>query len=201
MSDADDWAETVEDLAGRRERARAMGGEERLAEHRAAGKLDARARVEALLDAGSFRELGTLVGGDIPADGIVAGSGLIDARPVMVGAEDFTTLAGTIGGGSNSKRHRLAELALRIKAPLVMLLEGAGYRATGSGHGRSPTDLLAQAQCSGRVPIVTGVMGASAGHGALIAPLSDFCVMTERAAIFTAGPPVVKESTGEDISK
>ena len=201
MSDADDWTETVEDLAGRRERARAMGGEERLAEHRAAGKLDARARVEALLDAGSFRELGTLVGGDIPADGIVAGSGLIDARPVMVGAEDFTTLAGTIGGGSNSKRHRLAELALRIKAPLVMLLEGAGYRATGSGHGRSPTDLLAQAQCSGRMPIVTGVMGASAGHGALIAPMSDFCVMTERAAIFTAGPPVVKESTGEDISK
>jgi acetyl-CoA carboxylase carboxyltransferase component len=201
MTEPDDWAATLEDLAGRRARARAMGGDERLTKHRAAGKLDARARVETLLDPGTFRELGTLVGGETPADGIVAGSGLIDGRPVMVGAEDFTTLAGTIGGGSNSKRHRLAELALRIKAPLVMLLEGAGYRATGAPHGRSPTDLLAQARCSGRVPIVTGVMGASAGHGALIAPMSDFCVMTEGAAIFTAGPPVVKESTGEDISK
>jgi len=58
-----------------------------------------------------------------------------------------------------------------------------------------------QAQCSGRIPIVTGVLGASAGHGALIAPMSDFTVMTPQAAIFTAGPPVVKTSTGEDVSK
>ena len=49
-----------------------------------------------LLDDGSFRELGTLVGGDIAADGIVAGSGTIDGAPVMVNAEDFTTVAGTI---------------------------------------------------------------------------------------------------------
>ncbi len=67
-------------------------------------------RVADLLDPGSFRELGTLVGGEVPADGIVAGSGLVDGRPVMVGAEDFTTLAGTIGSGSNAKRYRLAEL-------------------------------------------------------------------------------------------
>jgi acetyl-CoA carboxylase carboxyltransferase component len=51
------------------------------------------------------------------------------------------------------------------------------------------------------VPVVTGVLGASAGHGALIAPISDFCVMTEQAAIFTAGPPVVMESTGEEVTK
>ncbi len=72
-----------------------------------------------------------------------------------------------------------------------MLLEGAGFRPTGKMHGRSPTDLLMQARCSGRVPVVTAVMGPSAGHGALVAPMSDFCVMTERGAIFTAGPPVV----------
>jgi acetyl-CoA carboxylase carboxyltransferase component len=82
-----------------------------------------------------------------------------------------------------------------------MLLEGAGFRQTGQTHGRSPTDLLMQAQCSGRVPLVTGVLGPSAGHGALVAPISDFCVMTRLGAIFTAGPPVVKESTGEEVSK
>ena len=201
MSNTMDWDETLEDLADRRTHARAMGGSERLARHRAAGKLDARTRVDHLVDPGSFRELGTLVGGEVAADGIVAGSGTVDGRTVMVGAEDFTTLAGTIGPGSNAKRYRLAELALRNKVPLVMLLEGAGYRPTGQSHGRSPTDLLMQAQCSGRVPLVTGVLGPSAGHGALVAPISDFCVMTEEAAIFTAGPPVVKESTGEDTSK
>ena len=197
----DDWADTLADLEDRKARSRSMGGDERLARHRATGKLDARARVERLVDPGTFREIGTLVGGDVPSDGIVAGTGLIDGRPVMVGAEDFTTLAGTIGPGSNAKRFRLAELALRTKAPLVMLLEGAGYRPGERAHGRAPTDLLMQARCSGRVPVVTGVLGPSAGHGALVAPISDFTVMTSQGAIFTAGPPVVKESTGEDVSK
>lgn len=197
----DDWSETLADLEERRNRSRAMGGEERLGRHRASGKLDARARVERLLDHGTFREIGTLVGGEVPSDGIIAGTGFIDGRPVMVGAEDFTTLAGTIGPGSNAKRYRLAELALRSKVPLVMLLEGAGYRPTERVHGRAPTDLLMQARCSGSVPVVTGVLGPSAGHGALVAPISDFTVMTAQGAIFTAGPPVVKESTGEDISK
>jgi acetyl-CoA carboxylase carboxyltransferase component len=202
MADGDlpgEWAPALADLAERRRAARAMGGDERLARHHAAGKLDARGRVDALLDTGSFVEIGTLVG-MVPADGFVAGAGEIDGRPVMVGAEDFTVLGGTIGSGSNSKRYRIAELALRARVPLVMLLEGAGYRGD-SGHGRSPTDLIMQAQCSGCVPMVTAVLGPSAGHGALIAPISDFTVMTEAAAIFTAGPPVVRVSTGEEVTK
>jgi acetyl-CoA carboxylase carboxyltransferase component len=192
---------TLEDLADRKQAARAMGGPERLARHHAQGKLDARARIDALLDKGSFSEIGTLVGG-APADAVVTGWGTIDGRPVMVAAEDFTTLAGSIGPGTNSKRYRVAELALQEAIPLVMLLEGAGYRPAERGHGgRSPTDLLMQARCSGEIPVVTGVMGPSAGHGALVAPMSDFTVMTEAGAIFTAGPPVVRESTGEEVSK
>ena len=201
MTKSPDWQETLDDLDRRRQHTRAMGGAERLAKHRGKGKLDARARIDYLLDPGTFRELGTLVGGEIAADGIVVGSGLINGSPVMLGAEDFTTLAGSIGPGGNSKRYRIAELALREKVPLVMLLEGAGFRPGGGHYGRSPTDLLAQAQCSGRVPTVAGVLGPSAGHGALVAPVCDFRIMSSRGAIFTAGPPVVKESTGEDISK
>ena len=106
----------------------------------AAGKLDARARVDRLLDDGTFREFGTLVGGEIPSDGIVTGSGRVDGRAVMVGAEDFTTLAGTIAGGSNAKRYRLAELALQSKVPLIMLLEGAATaRLLAGTAGRRPT--------------------------------------------------------------
>ncbi|BCO35169.1 acetyl-CoA carboxylase carboxyltransferase subunit [Mycobacterium heckeshornense] len=196
-----DWEETLDDLNSRRQHARGMGGPERLTKHRSKGKLDARARIERLLDPGTFRELGTLVGGEVAADAIVAGSGCINGSPVMVGAEDFTTMAGTIAPGSNSKRYRIAELALRDKVPLVMLLEGAGFRPTGAHYGRTPTDLLAQARCSGRVPTVAAVLGSSAGHGALVAPVCDFRIMSRQGAIFTAGPPVVKESTGEDISK
>jgi acetyl-CoA carboxylase carboxyltransferase component len=177
-----------------------MGGEQRLAKHHASGRLDARQRVDTLLDEGSFREIGMLVG-DVPSDAFVAGYGLIEGRPVLVGAEDFTTVAGTIASGSNAKRHRLAEIALQERAPLIMLLEGAGFRPGDRSHGRSITDLLSQAKCSGNIPIVAGVLGASAGHGALIAPIADFTVMTKAASIFTAGPPVVREAIGEDVDK
>ena len=110
--------------------------------------------------------------------------------------------AGTISAAANAKRYRVAEIALADRVPLVMMLEGAGFRADGRGHGtRTPTDMLAQARCSGRVPIVTAVLGASAGHGALVAPISDFAVMSAHASIFTAGPPVVLESLGESVTK
>jgi len=201
MTDGQDWQGTLDDLERRRRRALAMGGAERVSKHRDTGKLDVRARIDRLLDEGSFHEIGTLVGGEVAADGIVVGSGLLNGTPVMVGAEDFTTLAGTIGPGGNAKRYRIAELAVRDRIPLVMLLEGAGFRPTGEHYGRSPTDLIAQAKCSGRVPTVAAVLGPSAGHGALVAPVSDFRIMSSHGAIFTAGPPVVKESTGEDISK
>jgi acetyl-CoA carboxylase carboxyltransferase component len=82
-----------------------------------------------------------------------------------------------------------------------MMLDGAGYRADGRAHARAPTDLLAQGRCSGRVPLVTAVLGSSAGHGALVAPMSDFTVMSRHAVIFTAGPPVVLESLAESVTK
>ncbi len=201
MTNAPGWQETLADLERKRAHSRAMGGPERLAKHHRMGKLDARARIDHLLDSGTFSEFGTLVGGDVAADGIITGSGRIDGSPVMVGAEDFTTLAGTIGPGGNAKRYRLAELALRQKIPLVMLLEGAGFRSSTEHHGRSPADLIAQAKCSGMVPTVAAVLGPSAGHGALVAPVCDFTIMSHQGAIFTAGPPVVKQSTGEEISK
>ena len=65
MSNAQDWQDTLHDLHRRRQHAHALGGEERLAKHRGKGKLDARARIDHLLDDNSFQEFGTLVGGEI----------------------------------------------------------------------------------------------------------------------------------------
>jgi len=88
-----DWDELLKDLQDRRDTARAMGGSERLEQQRRDERLDARARVDRLLDDDTFVELGTLVGSvhrgvvpPVPADGLVAGHGLIDGRPVLVGA-------------------------------------------------------------------------------------------------------------------
>ena len=139
---ADGWEPVLEDLARRRAASRAMGGDERLAKHRGAGKLDARARVDVLLDAGSFHELGTLVGGDdAPADAIVTGSGRIDGRPVMVAAEDFTVKAGTIGAAANAKRY--PRRRHRGRRPRAVGHDARGRRLsapTATRHGARDTD-------------------------------------------------------------
>lgn len=199
---ANDWDDTLDDLDARRAASKAMGGEQKLSVRHAQGRLNARQRVAALLDDGSFTEIGGLAGA-APSDALIAGIGRIDGRPVVVGAEDFTTLGGSIGPAASRKRWRLADIARRERVPLVMLLEGAGHRPPmpGDPGGGGPGDLQAQGRLSGLVPTVAGVMGSSAGHGAITAPLCDFSVMTPDAAIFTAGPPVVKAALGEDVSK
>src|SRR5262245_18237117 len=205
-----DWDPLLEDLAGRREAARAMGGPEKLERQHVGGRLDARARVEQLVDPGTFVELGTLVGSvhrgvtpPAPADGLVAGHGLVAGRPVLVAAEDFTVMGGSIGHGTTAKRQRLAALAAQERVPLVMMLEGAGERTQNAfeRRGRSPNDLQTLADLSGLVPTVCVVMGPSAGQCAPAAPLMDSGVMVEGAALFSAGPPLVRASMGEDVTK
>jgi acetyl-CoA carboxylase carboxyltransferase component len=205
---AEGWAPILAELERRRDEARAMGGPERVARHHARGKLDARQRLARLFDDGTFVELGALVGGipdpgspHAPADGLIAGMGTIDGRRVLGAAEDFTTLGGSIGTGASDKRYRMCQLARQERVPLVFMLEGAGHRLTNAPAGRRPNDLQALAELSGLVPMVCLVLGPSAGHGALTAPLSDFVVMTEAASLFTAGPPLVKAAIGEDVTK
>jgi methylmalonyl-CoA decarboxylase subunit alpha len=206
MSDEpQEWAPALEEIERRKAEALAMGGEARLTRQKQRGRLNARERILALFDPGSFSEIGQLVGTTedppVPGDALVAGSGRIDGRPALAGAEDVTVLGGSIGGGASDKRYRLCQLALQERVPLVMMLEGAGHRVTDSAGGRRPGDLMGMAELSGVVPMVCLVMGASAGHGALTAPLSDFAIMTESASIFAAGPPLVKSATGEDVDK
>jgi len=199
-----DWRATIEELEARQARAREMGGADRIERLMTArGKLDARRRIELLFDAGTFREIGALTGGQaVPADALVAGMGRIDGQPVLAFSEDFSLLGGSIGSAAMAKRYRIVELALQERVPAVFMLDGAGHRLTETdSSARVPNDLLALADLSGHVPMVCLVLGASAGHSALASPLSDFTVMSARAAMFTGGPPLVKSATGEDVTK
>lgn len=202
------WEAILAEHERRRGFARSMGGAERLAKQAAGGKLNARERAAALFDDGRFIEIGAFAAvlsenGDTPApaDGLIAGFGHVDGRPVLAGIEDFTVLAGSIGDVGADKRYRLAQLAAQERLPLIFMLEGAGHRLTNNHAGRRPNDLQGLAELSGQVPMLSLVMGASAGHGALTAMLSDFVVMTEGAALFAAGPPLVKGAIGEVVTK
>ena len=85
----------MEELERRRSQARKMGGEARLSRQKERGKLDARARLDLLLDPKTFREIGLLathlgkLDSPTPADGVVCGTGFIESRPVCVASYDF----------------------------------------------------------------------------------------------------------------
>ena len=203
---AEGWQPLIADLEARKDRARAMGGSEKIAKQHGRGQMTARERIDALVDPGSFQELGTLVG-DIsekaPADAFPAGMGTLEGRPILVGAEDFTVMGGSIGLGAADKRYRLTQLARDERVPLVFILHGAGHRITNAlkGHGRSPNDLQGLVDLAGIVPTVCIVAGPAAGHSALAAPLMDFAIMTDSSALFSAGPPLVEAATSERVSK
>lgn len=205
MANREDWGPLLRDLEERRSAGRSMGGEEKLRRYRASGGVDARERIVRLLDAGTFTELGLLAGAEgTPADAFIAGSGSIEGRPVFVGAEDFTVAGGSIGTAAATKRARVVAAARQERAPLVLMLEGAGHRAANMLEAQrpAPNDLQLLADLSGQVPIIAIVTGPSAGHGALAAPLSDFVVMVDgRGSLFTAGPPLVRAATGEQVTK
>jgi acetyl-CoA carboxylase carboxyltransferase component len=186
-----------------------MGGSERLARQKGKGRLNARERITAFLDADSFSEIGLLAGGNPPADGepvpadaLVGGTGRVLGRSLVVMAEDFTTRGGSIGHPNAAKRSRLVRLAAEEGIPLVLMLDGAGERASNAEerYPVAPSDLQLLADLRGQVPIVALVLGTSAGHGALCSMFADFTIMLEGASLFTAGPPLVEAALGLQVS-
>lgn len=205
-----DWSVLLDEHQRRVKAARAMGGKEKLARRKSSGRLNARQVIDLICDADSFLELGTLVGSvsynnqlPVAADALIGGLASINGRSVIIGAEDFTVKGGSIGHGTAAKRLRLVRLAAQEKIPLIMILDGAGARATNSleRHPYTPNDLQQLAALSGTVPTIALVLGSSAGHGALTGLLMDFVIMLESASMFSAGPPLVASALGEVVSK
>lgn len=208
------WKSESEEIAYRRRRALEMGGKEKIARQHAQGKLSARERIALLLDQDSFTELGMLAthqsqrpemqGIYTAADGVIIGYGRVDGREVLVGAEDFTVMGGSVGMTGILKRERVLELAHQIKVPVIWLLDGSGARANewvrGGWVGGRHFTLMSH--LSGIVPQIVAAMGPCAGDPALMAPLADFVVMVKGTSMLAAGgPPIVEAAIGEKVSK
>ncbi|MEP5566512.1 MAG: carboxyl transferase domain-containing protein [Halioglobus sp.] len=199
------WEDLLGQLSTRQSQAEDMGGPEKVAKQHAKGRLSARERIDLLFDPGTFNEIGALAGGNHPAghpalagDGCVGGTGKVNGHSVVTLAEDFTVKGGSIGHANAAKRARIVRLALEQRLPLVIILDGAGERAgnTQERYPNTPNDLQLVADLKGVVPVVSMVLGSSAGHGALTGMFADFIIMLEGAAMFTAGPPLVEASLG-----
>ena len=203
------WARSVDELERRRAFALEMGGPERLARQKEQGKLNARERVAGLIDEDSFEELGSLAGvgsyieGQLervmPSAGVI-GLARLNGRTVAVDADDFTAR----GIGGHQKAAFIERMAEEYRIPLVMLLDGFGAAVSGGevkapnppGWGARSMSLL------GEVPVVTAIMGSSAGWPAARAMLAHFVVIVKGTGqMFAAGPPVVRRAIGREISK
>lgn len=172
-----------------------------------AKQLSARERINALLDDNSFVEIGALVTKrntdfnlnqkEIPSDGVITGYGIIDGNPVYVYSQDSSAGNGTIGEMHAKKITALYDLALKVGAPVIGLIDSAGLRlqeATDALNGLGEI-YQKQAMASGIIPQITAILGPCGGGLAVLGALSDFSFMTESSGkLFVNSPNALKKN-------
>ena len=214
---SEDWEDEVAELRRREAMAREMGGPDKVERQHAGGKLTVRERIDALLDAGSFHEIGALTGratyegaelrSVMPAN-FVLGRGRIDGRPVVVGGDDFTVRGGAADASIFQKQVMAEQMAHELRLPLVRLVDG-----TGGGGSVNSLDTMGRTYVPynpgwewvvanlATVPEVALALGSVAGLGAARVVSSHYSVMVRGTSqVLVAGPPVVAR-LGEQVDK
>lgn len=193
------------------ERARRMGGEEKLARRAAKGLLNARSRIDVLLDADTFIESG-LLGVSVaspedrentPADGKVAGFGKVDGRMVGVVSNDFTVKGASSSLTNMKKIGHVKRVATERGFPLIFFGESSGARmpdnmgARGMGSllGNDPQQYVRQRE----TPWASAVLGQCFGSSAWYTCLADFTVMRKGAVLAVASPLLASLAIGEKV--
>src|SRR5207344_789829 len=195
-------------------RAELGGGEDRLRRQHDAGKRTARERIDRLFDPGTFEEIDKLVthrcrdfGMEreiVPGDGVVAGHGRVDGRPVYAFAQDFTVFGGSLSETNAAKIVKVMDLAVKMGAPIVGLNDSGGARIQeGVMSLAGYADIfLRNTLASGVIPQISAIMGPCAG-GAVYSPaITDFTIMVRNTSyMFVTGPDVLKTVTHEEVTK
>jgi propionyl-CoA carboxylase beta chain len=178
------------------------------------GKLTAQERLILLFDKGTFEEIDAFVTpAAIPVefgkveksygDGVIVGHGKINGRLVFAYAQDFTIMGGSLGLVHSKKISKIQEMALKMGAPIIGMMDSGGARiqegvASLSGYASIFHNII---QSSGIIPQISVIMGPAAG-GAVYSPaLTDFTFMVNHTSfMFVTGPNVVKEVLNEDVT-
>jgi propionyl-CoA carboxylase beta chain len=205
--------EKIKELERRNLEANLGGGQARIDQQYAKGKMTARERIEYLLDKDSFQELDKFVvhrchdfgmeKKKIPGDGVVTGYGTVDNRRVFLFSQDFTVFGGSLSGPFGEKVCKVMDLALKNGSPIIGLNDSGGARiqegivSLGSYGEIFKRNVLA----SGVVPQISVIMGPCAG-GAVYSPaLTDFTIMVKNTSnMFITGPQVIKAVTSEEVT-
>ena len=206
-------SERLEELRRKREESALGGGQTRIDQQHAKGKLTARERIAALMDADTFREMDPFVThrstdlglGDKSylGDAVVTGYGKVNGRLTFVFSQDFTVLGGSVSEVVGEKISKVMDLAAKNGAPIIGLNDSGGARiqegvTSLAGYGEI---ILRNVLFSGVVPQISVIMGPTAG-GAVYSPsLTDFIFMVNGVGqMYITGPDVIKAATGEEVT-
>ncbi len=204
-------AERMErEFAERVARALAMGGPEKLAKRKAAGVLDARERLDRLVDAGTFIESGRFSTSanpadrdKSPADGKIAGFGRIDGREAALVSNDFTVFGASSGATNGRKIAHMKRVATERGIPLVFLGESSGARMPDHMGSRGMGTLLGndgtQYRRMREVPWASATLGYSYGSSSWYAVLSDFSVIRKGAVLAVSSSLLASLAIKEEV--
>lgn len=208
------WDKAIfQELERRKARARSGGGAARVEKQHTEGKLTARERLDILFDPDTFVEIGGLIesrisdfGMDekkVPGDGVITGYGKIDGRLAFASSEDFTVAGGTLGEAHARKICEIQDMALKTRAPIIMINDGGGARieeGVSALAGYSGM-FLRNTAASGVIPQIAVIMGPCAGGACYSPAICDFVFMVQQSSyMFITGPQVVMAVTGETAS-
>ena len=173
--------------------------------------VSARARIDAILDDNSFVEIGAgvkaratdfnITKNAAPSDGVITGYGVINGNLVYVYSQDAAVMNGTVGEMHAKKIEGIYDMALKMGAPVIGLIDCAGIRL------QEATDALEafgslyhkQALASGVIPQVTAIFGMCGGGLAVVPGLTDFTFMEAKDGKLFVNSPNALE--GNEISK
>ncbi len=166
-------------------------------------KVSAGKRIEDLLDDNSFVEIGSLVKArntdfnltkkDTPADGVITGYGLINGELVYVYSQNVNVLGGSIGEMHAKKITKIYDMAMKMGAPVIGLVDCAGLRLEEATDALNAFGeiYLKKVKASGVIPQITAVFGRCGGGLAILSQLSDFTFMEDNAKLFVNSPNTI----------
>ena len=189
------------------------GDRVRIDKQHKAGKMTARERINALLDADSFVELDAMVKHRSnnfglekkrpDGDGVVTGHGTINGRTVYLFAQDFTVFGGALGEAHAQKICKVMDLAAKTGCPMIGLNDSGGARIQEGvvSLGGYAEIFYRNVSSSGVIPQFSLILGPCAG-GAVYSPaMTDFTLMVKDTShMFITGPDVIKTVTHEEVT-
>ena len=168
-------------------------------------------RINSLLDENSFVEIGGCVTArntdfnmqqtETPSDGVITGYGVIDGNLVYVYSQDASVLGGTIGEMHAKKITALYDMALKMGAPVIGLVDCAGLRLQEATDALNAFGeiYLKQSMASGVIPQITAVFGTCGGGMAVAAGMSDFTFMEVKNAKLFVNTPNALAGNREEV--